>query len=116
MADPVWLMPFNGYAAFGGVVFDLRGHDHRMFGLSRPDHSGGDVAGVEEADRAVEDVEGEGLGPVRGLHVVVDPEFACDERGNCGFTEEIVAVDAGVDDQTDAARSRLLRSRHAVAA
>ncbi len=73
----------------------------RMFGLSRPDHYGGDVAGVEEADRAVEDVEGEGLGPVRGLHLAVDPEFAGDERGNCGFTEKVVAVDAGVDDQTE---------------
>ncbi len=88
-------------AAFGAVVFYLRGHDQGMFGLSRPDHSRGDLTGVQEADRTVEDVEGERFGPVRGVDIAVDSEFPGDERGYRRFAEKVLAVDAGVDDQTD---------------
>src|ERR1700722_7386095 len=91
-------------ATVSGVVFYLRGHDHRMLGRSRADQLDGDMACVEKADRAIEHVESESLRAIGGLCVVVHPKFAGDERGDGRFADELVAVDARVDDHTELRR------------
>ena len=84
-----------------GVVLDFGGHDHRVLGLTGTDHVDGDMARVEESDGAVEHVEGKGLGVIRRLDVVIDPQFAGHECGDGRFADEVVPVDPGMDHQTD---------------
>ena len=75
-----------------------------MFDLPATDHLSGDLAGVQEADPAVEHVERQSLCAVGGLDVVVGADVTGDERGDSRFADELVAVHAGVDEQTELRR------------
>ena len=68
------------------------------------DHLDGDLAGVEEADSAIEHVEGESLCAVRGLHVVVGAESLAITRRWPVRTDELIPIHAGVDEQTERRR------------
>ena len=82
-------------------MFRFGGHDHHLFGPIGLDRPGGNAAGVEEADRPVEQVERQRSLLVLGLATVVDLEVAGSHRGHRRLGDKIAAVETDVHQEID---------------
>src|SRR5579883_598816 len=81
------------------VVLNLGGHNQGVFGLARPHHADGRVAGVERGKGAIEYVKSKRLFLRLRLDGIVDAQLTGDQGSDGWLAQKIVAVRTGIDQQ-----------------